>query len=188
MALPWLIGAAVVYGAAKLLSSDNDDDDDDDYEERQREKRRHEREAEERAANERAERNRVEREQAKQRDRTAVKNALVQDGNSYAPMLSQALTDIVEVRYTSDSPYRAVINGSGIDTNFITQSFIKSYELGFLDNVTRANLERFETLYDVALSPSQVIYDAHNLFSDSDDLLNDLQSYRKRLQKLKDNL
>ncbi|EKP0314450.1 hypothetical protein JE959_004590 [Aeromonas veronii] len=186
MALPWLIGAAVLYGAHKLLSSD--DDDDDDYEERQRENRRREREAEERAANERAERNRVEREQAKQRDRTAVKNALVQDGNSYAPMLSQALTDIVDVRYTSDSSYRGVINGSGIYTRSITQSFIKSYELGFLDNVTRANLDRFETLYDVTLSPSPAIYDAHNLISDSDDLLNDLQSYRKRLQKLKDNL
>ncbi|MGU5638077.1 hypothetical protein ACV1DV_21410 [Aeromonas veronii] len=177
MALPWLIGGAILGLGALLASSDDDDDDDE-------EQRRRERAAHERAERERAERTRIELRQTAQAE-------FKQYGNNYVEDFSQALEGWVKVTYAL-SPYQVVLNDAGeLRTPDVTPSFVSDYELDFLSNTTQKNLHHFETFYDIELTPEQAIYDAYERLSDCHEALEGLKFYQRRLeqfrQQLKDN-
>ncbi|WP_429182356.1 hypothetical protein [Aeromonas salmonicida] len=174
MALPWLIGAAVI-GLGSYIVSKMDEDESPDSGDEERRRR-------ERAEEERTERNRAEQ-------RQAVQTALIQHGNTCADDFSQLLEGYIDVKYASKFAYQAVLNEAGeLHKRNVDLSFVSDYELDFLDDTTKKNLHHFETFYAVELYPSPTIYDSHNKLCDYDEVSEELQFYRSRLLILGQNI
>lgn len=173
MALPWLIGGALL-GLGALLASSSDDDNSsngngDDEERRRREK----------AEQARAARNKSEQ-------RLAVQAAFREQGQASAEEFAVALQEWIEVHYRSAKPFAAVLSNDGeILKREVSVPFVIDYALGLLDSKTRKSLTDFEGFYDAQLIPCPEIYDADELITDCDDTLKEMRSYLRRLEKLR---
>lgn len=170
MALPWLIGAAVVGAVSYAAKKMKEDEEEREWEERQ--ERRREQEAEVRAEQARQAKALEERKQSKIREFATL-------GEEQASDFKQLLNGLVEVKYTQSPSFCASLLKNG---HHITTPFIIDYELGFLDRESRENLTKFETLYQVQLHPGAIIYDARNQISDAQDILRKLQGVRQKLE------
>lgn len=164
MALPWLIGAAVLGVGAWIASSSSDNSNSggngDDEERRRREQ---------------AERERHERE--KQEERQSIKAALKEEGKRRSVDFQITLQGWINVHYRSTPPFKASILQTGKQyKRVVAQNFSDSDGLSLLTDGTRKNLNQFEACYDVELTKSEALNDA----------INEILGYQKQLQKLLD--
>ncbi len=175
MALPWLIGAAVLGVGALLASSSSDDSSNGNGDD------------EERRRQERAERERREREQ--QEERVSIKAALTKEGEQRGADFQQTLSDWVNVRYQSQPPFKAAILQTGKHyKRIVAENFIDSHELCLLDARTRENLNEFEACYDVELTMTENFYDAIDEMADYQEKLQELQDYRSQFERIRQQL
>ncbi|MGN4989887.1 hypothetical protein [Aeromonas sp. 97A] len=176
MALPWLIGAAVVGAVSYAAKKLKEEEEEREWEARQ--ERRREREAEERAEQARQAKALEERKQATLRK-------YVEQGEEQTGDFKQLLDGLVEVKYTKVPAFCAdLLKGA----RQIRTPFITAYKLDFMDKVTKDSLTRFETLYQVELQPDPAIYDAHSQINNAEEVLGKLKSVRQRLEKKRDQL
>ncbi|MDM5135027.1 hypothetical protein [Aeromonas salmonicida] len=176
MALPWLIGAAVVGAVSYAAKKMKEEEEEREWEERQ--ERRREREAQERAEQDR-------QTKALQEQKLAIFKAFVAQGEEYAHDFEQLLDGLVEVTYTQTPAFCANLLKGGRN---ISVPFINAYKLGFLDKVTQGSLAQFETLYQVELHPDAAIYDAHSQINNAEEVLGKLQSVRQQLEHKRNQL
>ena len=140
MALPWLIGAAVLGIGALITSSGNDNsssnNNGDDEERRRRE--RAEREHRERAANE---------------QRESIKNTLLAEGEKRSADFQQLLSGWFNAEYQSQQPFKAKILATGTQyKRIVAEYYADAQPLSLLYEKTRENLNEFEACYDVKLT------------------------------------
>lgn len=175
MALPWLIGAAVL-GIGALIASSSDDDSSngngDDEERRRRE---------------RAERERREREQ--QEERQSIKAALKKEGEQRTADFEQTLSGWVNVHYQSKPPFKASILPTGKQyKRVVAENFTESHELYLLNTKTRENLDEFEACYDVELTMTETFHDTVDEMTDCQEQLQLLQDYRNQFERIRQQL
>ena len=176
MALPWLIGAAVLGVGALIASASSDDDSSNgngDDEERQR--------------RERAERERRERE--KQEERQSIKAALQNEGAQRAADFKQTLSGWVEVNYLSQAPFKAGVLQTGKQyKRVVAEHFVDREELSMLDRKTCLNLNEFEACYNVELSMTDTFEDIADEMTEWEVQLQELQEYREQLERIRQHL
>lgn len=176
MALPWLIGAAVLGVGALIASASSDDDSSngngDDEERRRRE---------------RAERERREREQQEERD--SIKAALIKEGEERRADFEHTLTGWVDVAWQSQPAFKAVVLQTGKQyKRMVAESFTDINELVMLNRTTRENLTEFEACYDVELTMTEQFYDAVDELIDCQEQLQVLQDYREQFERIRQHL
>ena len=179
MAIPWLIGAAVLGVGALIAASSNDDDSSsssrDDSEERRR--------------RESAERERVIRQQTEKAD--TIKKAFQQEGNQRSKDLKNLLLGWVNVDYSSHTPFSIVLTSAGSERRrSINDYFIDEYDIDrtLLDNTTLNNLKFFEESYDVDLSMGSQFQKAVDTLLDIKDQRSMLQTYKSELELVRKQL
>lgn len=176
MALPWLIGAAVLGVGALIASSSSDGDSSNGNGDDEERKRR-----------ERAERERREREQKEERE--TIKASLQNVGTLRADDLKQALSGWVDVHYQSTSPFKANVLATGKQyQRVVAEHFTESHELTFLDAKTRQNLNALESCYDVELTMTEDFYDVVDTLIDCQVQLETLQVYREQFERIRQHL
>lgn len=175
MALPWLIGAAVLGVGALIASSSRDDSSNNNGDDEERKRR------------ERAERERRERE--KKEEREAIKVSLRTTGALRAEDFKQALSGWVDVDYLSTTPFKANVLATGKQyQRIVAEHFTDSHELVLLDKKTRDNLNAYETCYDVQLTMTENFYDTVDELMDCQDQLETLQDYREQFERIRQHL
>lgn len=176
MALPWLIGAAVVGVASYAAKKLKEEEEEREWEASQ--ERRREREAEERAEQAR-------QAKALEEQKCAKLRKFAAQGEEQANDFKQLLDGLVEVTYTQAPAFcvNLLKGGRQISTPFVT-----AYKLDFLDKATKGSLTHFETLYQVELQPDTAIYDAHGQISDAEEVLGKLQNVRQQLEHKRNQL
>ncbi|AYK18273.1 hypothetical protein [Aeromonas veronii] len=176
MALPWLIGAAVVGAVSYAAKKLKEEEEEREWEARQERKR--EREAEEQAEQAR-------QAKALEERKRATLRKYVEQGEEQTGDFKQLLDGLVEVRYTKAPAFCAdLLKGA----RQIRTPFITAYKLDFLDKTTKGSLTHFETWYQVELQPDAAIYDAHSQINNAEEALGKLQSVRQRLEHKRNQL
>ncbi|MCU6668323.1 hypothetical protein M8013_06080 [Enterobacteriaceae bacterium H4N4] len=176
MALPWLIGAAVLGVGALIAAASSDDDSSNGNGDDEERKRR-----------ERAERERREREQ--QEERKSIKAALKSEGARRAADFTQTLSGWVEVNYQSPAPFKAAILQTGKQyKRVVAEHFVDKEELSMLDSKTRQNLNEFEACYDVTLTMTDAFEDVADEMTEWDVQLQELQDYREQFERIRQHL
>ena len=176
MALPWLIGAAVVGAVSYAAKKLKEEEEEREWEARQ--ERRREREAEERAEQAR-------QAKALEERKRATLRKYVEQGEEKTGDFKQFLDGLVEVRYTKSPVFCAdLFKGA----RQIITPFITAYKLDFLDKLTKDSLTQFESLYQVELKPDAAIYDAHSQINNAEEGLVKLHDLRQQLEQKRSQL
>lgn len=174
MALPWLIGAAVIGLGTALVSALSDDDkssnnNGDDEEQRKREQAERERRVRER-----------------REKKTAAMAEFSQQGETLAADFQQALHEIIDVTWLEKPAFKAILNEDGSQNKrFIGEYFVSEQGLHFLDETTQKNLKLFETLYAAELTPEPSLYDVDNQLSYCHQALGEIAARRQQLERLR---
>lgn len=151
MALPWLIGAAVVYGAKKLADKLTEDDDDDSFDDQRASRRQEE-----------AERARTENERKKKlkttRDNFAIR------GESIGLDIAQSLKSWIEVEFQNSPAFSAELNSTGCKIERATSnehdiSTLLPYKNHEFDEI-RENLKIYSQIYSVRLKKGAKLFEA----------------------------
>ncbi|HDT6544430.1 TPA: hypothetical protein QFT03_001362 [Kluyvera ascorbata] len=176
MALPWLIGAAVLGIGAIIASSGDDSSSNNNGDDEERRRR------------ERAERERREREINEQRQ--TIKETLLNEGEKRSADFQQLLSGCFNAEYQSQPPFKAKILETGTQyKRIIAEYYTDAQQLSLLYEKTRENLNEFEACYDVKLSMTADLSEKVNAYAQGQRQLDELQQYRSkleaRLQKLK---
>lgn len=177
MALPWLIGAAVLGIGAYLSSSssaENSSNGNGDDEERRR--------------RERVERERREREQ--EEERNSIREAFKKEGEQRTADFQQILSGWVNVHYESQPSFKVTIfqKTGKLYKRVVPENFTDSHELYLLDKITRENLDEFEACYDVDLTMTETFYDTIDEIMDCQEQLRVLQDYRNQFELIREQL
>lgn len=176
MAIPWLIGAAVL-GVGALLASSSSDDNSSNGNGGDDERRRREQ----------AERERRERE--RQEERQSIRIALQKEGEMRGADFQNTLSGWVTAEYQSQKPFKAAILQSGKQyKRVVAEHFTDSHQLYLLNKETCENLKEFETWYDVELTMTEIFHDAVDEITDNQKELQLLQDYRHQLERIRQNL
>jgi hypothetical protein len=176
MALPWLIGAAVLGVGALIASASSDDNSSSGNGDDEERKRR-----------ERAERERRERE--KQEERQSIKAALKNEGAQRAADFKQTLSGWVEVNYHSPAPFKAGILQTGKQyKRVVAEHFVDREELSMLESKTRLNLNEFEACYDVELTMTDAFEEIAAEMTEWEVQLQELQEYRAQFEQIRQHL
>lgn len=171
MALPWLIGAAVLGIGAAIASSLSDESSNGNSDD------------EERSRRERAEQKRRDREQQKLRN--SIKAAFSQEGKQRANDFQQLLSGWVNVNYQSQPAFKAAILQTGKQhTRTIEKYFTDTNELHFLNATTRKNLQAFEECYEVELTMTETLHETVNELVDCEKQLQVLRGYRRQFERI----
>ncbi|MBX4507749.1 hypothetical protein CF032_13805 [Klebsiella oxytoca] len=176
MALPWLIGAAVLGVGAWIASSSSNDSSNgnggDDEERRRRE---------------RAEQERRAREQ--QELRNSIKATFSQEGKQRANDFQQLLSGWVNVDYQSQPSFKATILQTGKQyMRTVEEHFTDINDLHVLNATTRENLKVFEECYDVELTMTETFHKAVDELADCEEQLQKLQDYRRHFERIHQHL
>lgn len=177
MALPWIIGAAVL-GIGALIASSGDDNSSSNNNGDDEERRRRER----------AERERREREANEQRE--SIKETLLAEGEKRSADFQQLLSDWFNAEYQSQPPFKAKILATGTQYKRIVAEYYANTEpFSLLYEKTRANLNEFETCYDVKLTMTANLREKVEACALGQQQLDELEQYCRKLelhlQKLK---
>ncbi|ASK69276.1 hypothetical protein CF168_10560 [Shewanella bicestrii] len=169
MALPWLIGAAVVALGAAAVSAFSDDSDsgsggNDDEERRRRERAEQERKA-------RAHKEKLE----------SMKEAFVHEGMQKADDLQQSLDGQIKVLMLGDKPFKATIDDDPEYQNLVSPTYVEVYDLQFLPQETQDYLVKLESLYDVELEPEEELMKVPVRLKEIDHKLAQLKALREKL-------
>lgn len=194
MALPWLIGGAVLAGAALVGKALSSGDDDDDYENDNGEEERRRREAE---------RERKEREKREKKE--AIYNSVMKEGDEQSVLFQEMLFGVVEVSYDTSTPFkyqidedeyiddpelRDLLKSLSDSTKILEMSLNKSAisslsDLEILDACTLSNLEKLFSFYEVDLSPSQYLKNQSSKLSGQKEQLEKVEQLQEQLSKYK---
>ncbi|EOY1203357.1 hypothetical protein HVY77_04480 [Escherichia coli] len=196
MALPWLIGGALL-GIGALIASSSDDENSNKSESRDDEERR---------CREEARQKRRRRENAESRTRI-IEEALVR-----ANGFQQLLSEWVNVEYQSPRPFNVFLltgklpirgnaalwggvlqsvlqtdmshSPAGEDLASAYESFVDKNRLHFLNDTTRRNLKALERYYKVKLTMTENFQDVVNELADCEKQQQELQMYCKKLERV----
>jgi len=173
MALPWLIGAAVVALGAAAVSALSDDNNsgsggNDDEERRRRERAEQERKA-------RAHKEKLE----------SMKEAFVHEGMQRADDLQQSLEGQIKVIMLGDKPFKATIDDDSEYQNMVSPTYVEVYDLQFLPQETQDYLVKLESLYDVELEPKEKLFKVSKRLEEINLKLTQLKALREKLHALK---
>jgi len=176
MALPWLIGAAVLGVGAWIASSSSDESSSNgnggDEERRRREQ---------------AEKERREREQKEMRD--SIKAALQKEGQQRCTDFTKILAGWVNVDYQSTPSFKAAILQTGkLQKRSVEEYFTDTHELHFLNTTTRENLKELEACYDVELSMTETFHEAVDELVNCEEQLQVLEDYRHQFERIRQQL
>ncbi|WP_283629113.1 hypothetical protein [Shewanella baltica] len=170
MALPWLIGAAVVALGAAAVSAFSDDSDSGSGGNGDEERRRRERAEQERKA--RAHKEKLE----------SMKEAFVQEGMQRANELQQSLDGQIKVILLGDKPFKAILDDDDEEFhNPVSPTYVEVYDLQFLPQETQDYLVKLESLYDVELEPEEVLMNVPVRLKEIDHKLAQLKALREKL-------
>lgn len=169
MALPWLIGAAVVALGAAAVSAFSDDSDsgsggNDDEERLRRERAEQERKA-------RAHKEKLE----------SMKVEFVQEGMQRANDLQQSLDGQIKATLLGEQPFKAELEDYEEFNTPISPTYVEIYDLQFLPEETQESLTKFESLYDVELEPEDKLIKASVRLKEIDNMLARLKELREKL-------
>jgi len=173
MALPWLIGAAVLGVGALIAAVANDDessshDSSSDEERRRRKQAEHER-----------------REREKEEEMAFLRMAFNQEGSKRSHDFQKLLSEWITVNYRGTSPFRAVLLNTGVQARHsVDRHFVDSCELGddVLNTETRENLNFFETCYEADLAMTERFYKAVDILMDLQEQKAVLRHYHEQLE------
>lgn len=173
MALPWLIGAAVLGVGALIAAVANDDessshDSSTDEERRRRKQAEHER-----------------REREKEEEMASLRRAFNQEGSQRSHDFQKLLSEWITVNYRGTSPFKGERLNTGAQARHsIDRHFVDSCELGdgVLNTETRENLNFFETCYEADLSMTERFYKAVDILIDIQEQKALLQHYHEQLE------
>lgn len=168
MALPWLIGAAVVALGAAAVSAFSDDSDSGSGGNGDEERRRRERAEQERKA--RAHKEKLE----------SMKEAFVQEGMQRANELKQSLDGQIKVILLGDKPFKAILDDEEFH-NPVSPTYVEVYDLQFLPQETQDYLVKLESLYDVELEPEEELMNVPVRLKEIDHKLARLKALREKL-------
>ncbi|WP_351019357.1 hypothetical protein [Shewanella sp. AC91-MNA-CIBAN-0169] len=169
MALPWLIGAAVVALGAAAVSAFSDDSDSGSGGNGDEERRRRERAEQERKA--RAHKEKLE----------SMKEAFVQEGMQRANELQQSLDGQIKVILLGDKPFKAILDDDEEFHNPVSPTYVEVYDLQFLPQETQDYLVKLESLYDVELEPEEVLMNVPVRLKEIEHKLAQLKALREKL-------
>lgn len=167
MALPWLIGAAVVGVVSYAAKKSKEEE-----EAREREERRERRAREEQRERERAAK-------ALEDRKEAICKEYIAQGEEQANDFKQLLNGIVVVQYTQEPAFCASLLYGGRQTS---TPFTARHKSDFLDSTTQKHLNYFETMYQVDLQPSTSMSDALRKISLAEEKLTKLKAVRQQLE------
>tara|TARA_R110002167_G_scaffold188380_1_gene389970 strand:- start:29442 stop:29957 length:516 start_codon:yes stop_codon:yes gene_type:complete len=171
MALPWLIGAAVVALGAAAVSAFSDDSDSGGSGDGGEERRRRERAEQERNA--RAHKEKLE----------SMKVEFVQEGMQRANDLQQSLDGKITVTLLGDKPFKATLDEDEDEefNNLVNPTYVEVYDLQFLPQETQDYLIKLESLYDVELEPEEELMQVPVRLKEIDEKLAQLKALREKL-------
>lgn len=169
MALPWLIGAAVVALGTAAVAALSDDSDSgsggsDDEERRRREQAEQERKA--RARKEKLE---------------SMKNQFVQECMLRANDLQQTLDGQINATLLGEQPFKVDLEDYKEFNSPVSPTYVEIYDLQFLPEETQENLTKFESLYDVELEPEDKLMKVSVRLKEIDHMLAQLKELREKL-------
>lgn len=190
MALPWLIGAAVIGAGSYIAKKLREEE-----EEREREERRERRREQE--AQERAEQAR--RAKALEEQKHAKIREFVAQGEEQTEDFKQHLNGLIAVEYTQNPAFCAKFSdasdavntmesGSYMRVRRVSNPFVVTHKLDLLDRRTRDSLTHFETLYQVELRPEPAISEAHEQLNYAEEALVGLSHLRQKLEHKRNKL
>jgi hypothetical protein len=168
MALPWLIGAAVVALGAAAVSAFSDDSDSGSGGNGDEERRREQAEQERKA---RAHKEKLE----------CIKDEFVQEGMQRSHELQQSLDGKITVTLLGDKPFKATLDEDEEFKNPVSPTCVEVYDLQFLPQETQERLVKFESLYDMELEPEEELMQVPVRLKEIDHKLAQLKALRKKL-------
>ena len=169
MALPWLIGAAVVAIGAAAVTAFSDDSDSGGSGDGGEERRRRERAEQERKA--RAHKEKLE----------SMKEAFVQEGMQRANDLQQSLDGKITLTLLGDKAFKATLDEDEEFNNPVNPTYVEVYDLQFLPQETQDYLVKLESLYDVELEPEEELMQLHVRLKEIDQKLAQLKALREKI-------
>ncbi|MCU8005450.1 MULTISPECIES: hypothetical protein [unclassified Shewanella] len=172
MALPWLIGAAVVALGAAAVSAFSDDSDSGSGGNGDEERRRRERAEQERKA--RAHKEKLE----------SMKEAFVQEGMQRANDLQQSLEGQIKVILLGDKPFKAILDNDEDFSDLVSPTYVEVYDLQFLPQETQGYLVKLESLYHVKLEPEEELMKVPVRLKEIDHKLAQLKALRESFKSL----
>ena len=190
MALPWLIGAALIGAGSYIAKKLSEEEEEREREERR--ERRREREAQERAEQARRAKALEEQKHAKIRE-------FVAQGEEQTEDFKQLLNGLVAVEYIQDPAFCAKLSddsdtvntmesGSYMRVRRVSNPFVVTHKLDILDQRTRDSLTHFETFYQVELRPEPAISEAHEQLKYVEEALAELSHFRQKLEHKRNKL
>lgn len=186
MALPWLIGGAIIAIGAAILSDDKEEKED----EARRERRRAERRAEEEA-----ERRKVQQEQqrianeSKEKKQSLLAN-FSRKGEAIGIDIAQSLEGWVDIKHTHSPLFTAELNSSGYYLpNERSESLILVPETqGLSFDTINENLESYTDVYGVELSQGKLLKEHLAEIEKIDTTLQEIQQIQTAASKLKEKI
>lgn len=190
MALPWLIGAALIGAGSYIAKKLSEEEEEREREERR--ERRREREAQERAEQARRAKALEEQKHAKIRE-------FVAQGEEQTEDFKQLLNGLVSVEYIQDPAFCAKLSdesdtvntmesGSYMRVRQVSNPFVVTHKLDILDRRTRDSLTHFETFYQVELRPEPAISEANEQLNYAEEALAKLSHFRQKLEHKRNKL
>lgn len=176
MALPWLIGAAVVaIGAAIASSSDDDTTPDYDAEARRRAE---------------LERERVEKERKEKRQ--AARENFALHGERIGSDIAQSLQGWIEIKHDKAPAFTAQLTTSGykIESNDVEMADIEAIvpETGELFDAIRNNLKAYSNLYAVTLIQGPKLTEAQDEVDKIDIELQQIAQLKAEISKIREKI
>lgn len=178
MALPWLIGGAIVGGIALVGAalSDNEESSSGGSNNDDEEERRLRKEAEEK---------RKQLEKTKAREQ--LTQTIIQRGNEEAKIFQSLLSSVITLEYQDSTPFlygqedRQKLDHLTVHNDIvIAQSF---YGLTDISEETLENLETLLSLYEVEINPTIELKETSAAFKKHQKKLNEIEVYKERLSK-----
>lgn len=173
MALPWLIGAAVVAlgaAAASALSDDKKSGSGGDDGEEKRKRELAEQERKKRAHKEKLD---------------SMNDKFVQDGIQRLSDVQKDLEGVIKITVLDDTPFKATLVDSERLLQPISPTYIEIHDLQFLPQETQECLLELESLFDIGIEPENDLLQFQFQLKEIDRKLAQLKEIREKLESLR---